>query len=84
MAVHGGGIVDDEKDLQQFAQADLGRIELHPHHLGMTGVAAADLLVCGPGHLAVAVARLHRQHALHLLEHRFGAPEAAAAKDELG
>ena len=57
-------VVDDEEDLEQFAQADARRVERDADHLGMAGVASADLLVGRRIGVAVAVAGLDRGHAV--------------------
>ena len=48
----------------------------------MIGRAAADRLVVGRLRRAARIARDHADHAVELHEHRFRAPEAAAAEDD--
>jgi hypothetical protein len=51
-----GGIVHGEKDLEHLAQRDPAVVELHPHDLGMPGIAFTDLLVARLLDVPVAVA----------------------------
>jgi hypothetical protein len=82
LAVELGRVVHQEENLQDLAGADLRRVIHQLDHLGAAGGAGAHLLVGGRGGLAVAVAAFHVQHAAHLLEHRLGAPEAAAGQHD--
>jgi len=82
LAVERGRVVHHEEDLEDFAQADLRRVEFELHHLGVAGAAGADLFVGRLDGLAVAITRLHVEHALHPVEHRLGAPEAAATEHD--
>ena len=82
LAVEGGRVVGVEEDFQDFFQADLVGIERQAHHLGMAGVALADLLVRGVDGVAVGVAAFHVGDATHAVEHGLGAPEAAAAQGD--
>jgi hypothetical protein len=65
---------------ENFAKRNHRRVERHAHHFGMPGVAIANLLVCRIDSFAAGIAGLDRVHALQAVEHRFDAPEAAAAQ----
>ena len=75
LAVEGGRVVGVEEDFQNFFQADFVGVEREAHHLGVAGVALADLLVAGVDGVAVGVAAFHVGDAAHAVEHGFGAPE---------
>ncbi len=66
--------------MQQLAQTDGGGVKLQLDGLGVAGLAAAHRVVTGLGHVAVAIARLHIQHALDAHKHRFGTPEAPSGQ----
>ena len=80
LAVEGGRVVGVEEDFQDFFQADLVGIERQAHHLGMAGVALADLLVRGVDGVAVGVAAFHVGDAAHAVEHGFGAPKTTTTE----
>lgn len=82
LTVQRGGVVDDKKDLQQLAGRHVGRVVDQLHHFIAAGGTGADVLIARPRGLAVAVAGFHIDHAADFLEHRFRAPEAAAAQDQ--
>ena len=66
-------------------QADHAWVVRQTHHLVVAGVALAHLRVSGIDRVAVAIARLHIQYALHTHKNCFGAPKAATAQgDDLG
>ena len=82
LAVERGRVVGVEEDFQDFCQADFVGVERQANHLGMAGVALADLLVGGVDGVAVGIAAFHVGNAAHAVEHGFGAPEAAAAQGD--
>jgi hypothetical protein len=82
LAVQRGGVVNHEEDLQDLPRADLCRVIAQLDDLVAAGATGADVFVAGPLELAVAVAGLDIGDATHVLEHRFGAPEAAAAEHQ--
>ena len=51
-------------------------------HLGVAGVALADLLVGGVEGVAVGVAAFHIGDAAHAVEHGFGAPETTPTQGD--
>ena len=71
---------DGEIDAEQLGVADLRRIEIDLHRLGMAGLFAADFAIIGIARLAAGIARDDVAHAFDMLEHRLDAPEAAARK----
>ncbi len=80
LPVQRGGIVHGEEHAQQVFVGDDVRIERHLHHLGMPGVAGADLLVGRVRDLPAGESRGHARHPAQFQEHRLQAPEAAAAQ----
>jgi hypothetical protein len=82
LAVQRGGVMDDEEDLQDLPRADQRRVITQLDDLVAAGAPGADVFVAGPRGLAVAVAGFDIGDATHVLEHRFGAPEAAAAEHQ--
>ena len=50
------------KKINNLAQPDNGVVKLHAHHLGVDGVATANLLVRTGLHMAVEAATLHAGH----------------------
>jgi hypothetical protein len=82
LAVQGGGVVDDKENFQQHPGTDdLGVVD-KSHHLVVTRQARADLLIRWIVALAIAIARFNVQDAFNLDKDSFGAPEAAAPKDQ--
>jgi len=69
---------DREEQAQQRPIADLARVEHDSDGLGMAGALAADRAVIRAFGIASSVTRLDSANALHVLEHGFDAPEAAA------
>jgi hypothetical protein len=82
LAVGRGGVVDREEDGQQLAHADHRRVVDEFDDLGAAGAAAAHVLIRRARGLPVAVARLDVEHAAHAVEHRLGAPKAAARQHQ--
>src|SRR5262249_10253322 len=66
--------------LQQVFEGDHLRIVGDLDHLGVAGVARADLAVRWVGHPPASIARLDLLHTLQLIIHCLKAPEAAARK----
>ena len=74
-------VVNREKHREQVAKRQHRGVERHAHDLGMSGSPGAHVVVGGIGVAPAGVARFDRPHAGELVEHRFQAPEAAAAED---
>ncbi len=55
-------------------------IELDASHFDVTCILAANLFIAGVVHMPAAVAGQHAPDAAQIGEHRFDAPEAAAAE----
>ena len=82
LAIQGGGVVDDKENFQQHPGADdLGVID-QPHHLVVARHARADLLIRWVAAFAIAIARFNVQDTFDLDKDSFGAPEAAAPKNQ--
>ena len=82
LAIQGGGVVDDKENFQQHPGTDdLGVVD-KSHHLVVTRQARADLLISWVASLAIAIARFNVQDTFDLDKDSFGAPEAAAPKDQ--
>src|SRR5687768_18366053 len=73
-------VVNREKNAQQLAKPDHGRVERDPHDLRMTGVAVADLLVRRIDHLAAGIARFDGLDPLQAVEYRLETPEASSTE----
>ena len=80
LPILGGRIVDGEEHPQQVGVGQLAGVEFDLNHLGVTRAPAADRLIGRVRHMAAGVAGHHRAYAAKILEHRFQAPEAAAAQ----
>ncbi len=80
LAVERGRVVGVEEDLQDFFQADFVGVERQAHHLGMAGVALADLLVRGVDGVTVGVAAFHVGNAAHAVKNGFGAPKTTTTE----
>ena len=82
LSVELGRIVRNrEIDLHQGAEAHLARVVDDPHCFGVTGPAAADLLVLCRRLIAAGVAGHRAGHAVDVLEHTLHTPEATAGED---
>ena len=82
LAIQSGGVVDDKENFQQHPGTDdLGVID-QPHHLVVARHARADLLIRWVAALAIAIARFNVQDTFNLDKDSFGAPEAAAPKNQ--
>ena len=68
-------------DPDEISYDELLGIEGDSDRLGVSSVAAANLLVGRIGSSAAGIAALDRVHADNVEEHRFGAPEASACQD---
>ena len=80
LAVQAGGVVDQEHDFQDLAQADLRGVKNELDDFVVAAGAATDIFVTGLRDVAVAVAGLDIEDAAHLHENRLAAPEAARAQ----
>src|SRR5512139_574331 len=80
LAVELGRVVQREEHLQQVAVRNHVWVEAHLHHLGVAGVAVADVLVGRVLRVAPHVAGDGGFDAAQAVEHRFEAPEAAAGE----
>src|SRR3981189_831038 len=80
LAIERGRVVDHEEHLEDFLERHLLRVEGELDHLGVAGLARADLLVAGVCRLSPRVAGLDRFHALEVVEYGFQAPETASGK----
>ncbi len=69
LTIRRGWVVCVKENIKQVLVSNNGRIKFNPHYFYMTGVFTADLFVSRVLHMAAAIARLHRLHALQLLEH---------------
>src|SRR4051794_20260137 len=74
-------VVRREKDVEQIVVAELVGIEGDADRLGVTGVAAAHLLVGRIGDAATGIAALDLGDSDHVEEHGFGAPETSTGED---
>ena len=82
LAIQGGGVVDDKENFQQHPGTDdLGVID-QSHNLVVTRQTRANLLISWIAGLAIAIARFNVQDAFNLDKDSFGAPEAAAPKNQ--
>jgi len=82
LAIQGGGVVDDKENFQQHPGTDdLGVVD-QSHNLVVTRQTRANLLVSWIAGLAIAIARFNVQDAFNLDKDSFGAPEAAAPKNQ--
>ena len=84
LAVAAGGVVHGKEDLQDLLQRDHLRVERHPHHLGIAGIATAEAFVIHRGGVAVGIAAFHGEHPAHIEKDGLGAPEAAAGQGDDG
>ena len=73
-------VMNDKKHVEQVGITQHRRIESDPYDLGMTGVAAAYVLVSRIGEMAAAVAGFDGIDAGQSVKHRLEAPETAAAQ----
>src|SRR5690606_25717397 len=74
-------IVRREKDIEQIVIGNDRRVERDTDRFGMTGVAAANLLVGRVGGGAADIAAFDAIDTAKRLEHGFGAPEAASGEN---
>ena len=82
LAVQGGGVVNHKENLQQHPGTDDLGVKDKSHHLVVTRQTRADLLISWVASLAIAIAGFNVQDAFYLDKDCFGAPEAAAPKDQ--
>src|SRR5258705_12019999 len=80
LAVERGRVVDHEEHLEDFLERHLLRVKGELDHLGVAGLARADLLVAGVCRLSPHVAGLDRFHALEVVEYGLQAPETASGQ----
>ena len=81
--VQGGGIVNNEENFQQLTKRNDFGVEADADHLGMAGIAAADVLIGRGRGVPAHVTGFDRMHALQLVEHRLNAPETTARQGGL-
>src|SRR5680860_116971 len=80
LSVQGGGVMDAEKDFQDFRISDDAGIKGNLYHLGMSRGSTADGFISWIGTTTAHVSGFHRLDTLHLIEYRFQAPEATATQ----
>ena len=80
LTIEGGRIMDGKKYFENVTVANDSGIKFNPHHLGMAGVALADLRITRIQHTAAAVTGLNFLRAVQHLINRVEAPEAAASE----
>jgi len=69
-----------EKDFEDFAKRDHGRIKRDLNDFGMPGRTRADPLVRRLGDVSARISRFDLRHTLELLENGFETPKATAAE----
>jgi hypothetical protein len=70
-----------EENVEQVVIAQLIVVEGDPDRLGVTGIASANLLIGGVGHVTAGVTAFDGLHSDDIEEHGLGAPEAPAGQD---
>ena len=82
LPVQRGRVMNDKENFKQLAQTHHLVVVRQSHHLVVAGVAAANVFIGGPQHMAIAIARLHIGDAAHAHVDRFQTPEAAATEGD--
>lgn len=82
LAVEGGGVMDEEENIDQCLRWQDRLVELHLHNLGVAGSATCHPVIIREA-TAIGVATFNQFDATKLSKDGVGTPEAATTKDKL-